>query len=80
MAVSASGARMWWGRKAQHRVSHLLTLGGSRSAKEERGGPFPPLGEAALLSGYLHLPQLLDHTSQTHCGQAGTCYQDGGQG
>ena len=81
VAVSAGGARMRWGRKAQHRVSPLLTLGGSRGAEEE-GVALSTLGaESAVLSGYLHLSQPLDHTSQTPLWtEAGTCYQDGGAG
>lgn len=72
---------MWWGRKAQHRVSPLLTLGGSRGAEEE-GVALSTLGaEAAVLTGYLHLPQLSTTLHRPHCGQRrGLATRTGGQG
>lgn len=50
-----------------------------QGAKERRGGPSTLGAEAALLSGYLHLPQL-STTLHRPCGQGGTATRTGGQG
>lgn len=83
VAVSAGGARMWWGRKVS--IGSLPPAAHPRrqqGCRGRRGGPFHPWGRGCfLVVRPLHLPQLSPHTShRPHCDRRGTCYQDGGRG